>query len=148
MSSLPSAKDSACSAVKFRDQTRKPQSLSQRSQSKESESQIWVISWTVFARACITSPYEIAQDRHRWRERDLSSRRLHQTEMGQRQDPIRLAFGQVPDRRVSRTRSGVSAASRTRPPHPAERTEPSRQHLWDEEAGRRLGPERQRSGLA
>ena len=42
----------------------------------------------------------------------------------------------------------VSAPARPRPSHPAERAEPPRQHLGDEEAGGGLDPQRQRRRLA
>ena len=53
--------------------------------------------------------------------------------------PFGAAVGRFSHRQARRTRRGFPAAPRARPPHPAQRTESSRQHLGDEKTRRRNG---------
>ena len=67
--------------------------------------------------------------------------------MDHRQNPFRPALRPVPHRPPRRARSRLPAPPRPRPPHPAQRAEPPRQHLGHEKTRRRLAHQRQRRWL-
>ena len=87
----------------------------------------------------IASPERIfaaSRNRNHRRQRAVLHARPDQSKRSSSENAFWQAFRRLCPRHTGRPQGRVSGPPRTRPPHPAHRTEFSRQHLWFQAAGR------------